>query len=319
MFVGIDTSKDFFDAAALDGDKVLFQGRYENNMAGFEAFSKALRGCKLVAIEATGPYHLPLAIFLYKKEIPVSVVNPLVIKRFSQMKMARAKTDKKDSLLIAQYGQQERPGPWEAPSGTITGIQQLDTYLEGLGKRKLMASNQLHAFDSTGQLDGRLRGELEDEVAMYEAKIKKAEREIDELIMKGHKNIAERLRSIPGIGPKSAYLMIASTNGFKNFDNHKQVISYFGLAPRVYESGSSVRGKGRICKMGMSRTRKTLYMAARSAIRFNKACRALYERLRAKGKSHRQAMVAAVNKLIKQAFAIVKSGKMYDPEFGAAA
>lgn len=315
MFSGIDTSKDFFDATVLKGEKIVLQERYANDKSGFEIFLKAIKGCELVAIEATGPYYLPLAIFLYRNNIPVSVINPLVIKRFTQMKMSRAKTDKKDSFLIAQYGQIHQPQQWEAPSETIINIQQLDTYLEGLEKRKRMALNQLHAFKSSGQIAAQLTQEIEDEVTVYDIKIKKIEKQIDELIVKEHKNMLEHLKSIPGVGSKSAYLMIICTNGFKNFNNYKQVISYFGLAPRVYESGTSVRGKRKICKMGMSKVRKTLYMAAQSAIRYNQACKELYNRLRASGKSHKLAVVAAINKLIKQAFSIVKNETMYNAQF----
>lgn len=106
-------------------------------------------------------------------------------------------------------------------------------------------------------------------------------------------------------------MLIIATDGFGMFENYKQVISYFGLAPRIYESGTSVKGKGHICKMGMGQMRKVLYMAATSAIRCNKACKELYDRLRTKGKPYRVALIAAVNKLIKQAFAIAKSGKPY--------
>src|SRR5690606_35504231 len=144
---------------------------------------------KLVVIEATGPYYLPLAIFLYRNNVAVSVVNPLVIKRFAQMKMSRAKTDKKDSFLIAQYGQIHRPEQWEAPSETTIKIQQLDTYLEGLEKRRRMALNQLHAFNSSGQIDAQLTKEIEEEVAVYNTKIKKVEKQIDELIAKEHKHM----------------------------------------------------------------------------------------------------------------------------------
>src|SRR5690554_3205840 len=233
MFSGIDISKDFFDATTITAGKILLQERYPNDRPGFEAFLKTAKACELVVMEATGPYYLPLAMFLYGNNIPVSVVNPLVVKRFSQMKMSRAKTDKKDSLLIAQYGQAHRPRPWEAPSATILKVQQLDTYLEGLEKRKRMVLNQLHSFDSTGQVDAGLAGEIEGEVAAYDTKIKKVKKQIEELMGHEYKDMVEYLKSIPGIGPKSAYLMVICTQGFRYFKNYRQVISYFGLSPRI--------------------------------------------------------------------------------------
>jgi len=85
------------------------------------------------------------------------------------------------------------------------------------------------------------------------------------LIQGAFPELHRNLTGIPSIGLKSPVLMIVTTNGFKDFESHKQVISYFGLGPRIYESGSSVRGKASICKMGLSTVRAVLYMAARSA------------------------------------------------------
>lgn len=74
----------------------------------------------------------------------------------------------------------------------------------------------------------------------------------------------------------------------------------------------SVKGKAKICKMGLESMRKRLYLCALSAKRYNKACRELYERLLEKGKPKKLALIAVANKLIKQAFAILKSGLTYD-------
>ena len=63
--------------------------------------------------------------------------------------------------------------------------------------------------------------------------------------------------------------------------------------------------------MGMSSLRAVLFMAARTARLYNPTCKDLYDRLRSAGKAHRVAMIAVVNKLIKQAFAIAKSGESY--------
>lgn len=315
MTSGIDCSNETFDLCIIDGNKTTFTGQFSNNEQGFKKVTPYLDKVSLVVIEATGPYYLALALYLYKSNVPVSVVNPLRIKRYSQMKMSRAKTDKKDALLIAQYGRAECPETWEPPESIDIQIQQLDTYLKGLEKRKRMAANQLHALDKTGELCKNLRTDLEDEISYIEERISKISTQIDLLINQAYAKEVETLKSIPGLGPKSIYLILICTNGFKKFENHKQVISYFGLAPRIFESGTSVKGRSKICKMGMAKVRSTLYMAATSASRCNLACRVLYERLRAKGKGHKQSIIAVANKLIKQAFSIVKSGIKYDRTF----
>ena len=125
----------------------------------------------------------------------------------------------------------------------------------------------------------------------------------------------ESVVSIPGIGKKTASLLVMVTNGFTAFDSSKQLIAYLGMSPRHYQSGSSVHGQAHICKMGMHHVRSTLYVCAWSAARHNKACRELYARLMHRGKPGKLAMIAVANKIVKQAFAIAKNHTSYDPNF----
>lgn len=314
MITGIDVSKDTLDLVVISEGKPVYTDKVSNDKKGFRALLKRVKDSHVI-MEATGPYYVQLALFLATSKVKVSVINPLVIKRFSQMRMSRAKTDRKDALLIAQYGQTEKPGLWKPPSELTFQLQQLEAYLEGLKKRKGILSNQLHAFKSSGVLLKDLDKEIREELDDYDRKIKERERQINDLINHEYSGMMANLKSIPGIGDRSATVMILNTRGFQDFQSHKQVISYFGLSPRIFESGKSIKGKAKICKMGMSQVRKTLYMGARSAIRYNKACKELYDRLRAKGKPYRVALIAAVNKLIKQAFSIAKSGQRYRVDY----
>jgi len=310
MVTGIDCSKDYFDIVVLKGDKTIFSSRFANDGNGFGAMLPHILGSH-VAMEATGPYYFQLALFIHEQGIKVSVVNPLSVRRFAQMQMSRAKTDKKDAHLIAAFTRMTAPQAWTPPTKEVLMIRNLETYIEGVKKRRQLLGNQLHAFEASGTLDKALYRDIKSELESYDRQIGEKEKVIASLIAQHYRKLSDNLRSIPGIGPRSVSLLITLTDGLKMFDSHKQVISYFGLAPRVYESGSSVRGRGHICKMGMGHVRKVLYMAATSAIRCNRACKSLYERLRAKGKPYRVALIAAVNKLIKQVFAIAKSGEPY--------
>jgi len=131
------------------------------------------------------------------------------------------------------------------------------------------------------------------------------------LIKQHHQELFEQVTSIPGLGRKSALLLVVITGGFTRFAHYKQLVSYLGLSPRIYESGTSIKGRARICKMGMSRVRAVLYVCSWSAIKANKACRELYERLLAKGKAKRLALIAVVNKLLRQAFAVATKKEFY--------
>lgn len=315
MVTGIDCSKDFLDIAITDDSRCIYNGKFSNNRDGFNELLAHIKDSSLVVMEATGPYYLPVAFFCYEHGISVSVVNPLIIRRFCQMRMSRAKTDKKDAVMIARYGESEKPSLWKAPSDLVIKLQQIRTYIAGIEKRKSIVYNQYHAFSHTSKLSEGLAKEMELEIKEYDKKIAAKEKELAELMQKEYGSTMENLKSIPGIGEKSATLLVITTDSFKNFESYKQVISYYGLSPRIFESGKSVKGKAHICKMGMSQVRKTLYMAAKSAIRYNKPCRDLYERLRLKGKPYRVALIAAVNKLIKQAFAVTKNNVRYSADF----
>ena len=137
------------------------------------------------------------------------------------------------------------------------------------------------------------------------------EKKTDELIRKYHGEMITCLTTIPGLGNKTAAMLIVITDGFKKFSSHKQLSAYVGISPRIFESGSSIRGKAKVCKMGMSRIRALLYVCAWSAKRCNKACKELYDRLLQKGRAKKQALIAVANKLLKQAFAIAISNEKY--------
>jgi len=125
------------------------------------------------------------------------------------------------------------------------------------------------------------------------------------------------LRSIPGIGRKTAGLRLLFAGGFTRLDNYRQLIAKAGLSPREYTSGTSVRGKVRITEMGGALIRGKLFMCSFAAREFNVACKALYDGLIAKGKNGKAALIAFCNKLLKQAFAIVKSGAPYRADFSS--
>ena len=98
--IGIDISKATFDVSFYDGTSHRHE-RYSNDAAGFALFAQALVHPSHCIMEATGVYHLRLAVYLLEHGIAVSVINPLVIRRFCQMLLKRAKTDKADAKQIA--------------------------------------------------------------------------------------------------------------------------------------------------------------------------------------------------------------------------
>lgn len=311
-YVGVDISKLSFDVA-IENEK----GKYNhykltNDANGFKEFLKLLDNQKdCCVMEASGPYYLKLATFLNKRGVDVSVINPLVIRRFSQMRMMRAKTDKKDAAMIAEYGKTEKPNVWEPEATYVLELKQMQAYVEQLNKSRTGFIRQQEAFSQNTVKSTFMNKSLEKMVENINQEISKIEAKMEILLKIHHEKLFEQIQSIPGLGKKTSMQLIVLSGGFTKFDNYKQLTSYVGLSPRIFESGTSVKGKAKICKMGMSRIRAMLYVCAWTAKKCNRACRELYDRLVAKGKAKKLALIAVANKLLKQAFAVATKNEFY--------
>jgi transposase len=304
-YVGIDVSKATFDVSLPNAKG------YTNNDRGFARFLKDLPKGAHCVMEATGPYYLRLALYLHTGMVKVSVVNPLVIRRFSQMRMARAKTDRKDAMLIADYGRTERPPLWEPPKGYIHELQQDNSVLDALVRQRTMLANQKEALSQLPSVSMEAMTALELVAGQLQEQIALLEKAMERKALDNCPELYRSMNSIPGIGPKTAIQLIVITHGFARFENGKQLAAYIGLCPRIFQSGTSVRGKSRICKMGMGRARALLYLCAMTARKGNRACRELYDRMRLNGKPPKVALIAVANKLLKQAFALGTRLEMY--------
>jgi len=311
LIFGIDISKDVFDVY----NELLGHKRYSNNDRGIKSFIKALPEDAHCVMEATGCYHHRLALFLYDKSIAVSVMNPLVIKRYIQMKLKRVKTDKSDALMIYNYGCNQELDYWEPDVEYIELGRELLSLIQMYLKQSTALKNKLHALESRGKRKGKIITSIKRQLRCLKKEQHLLEQEVECLIKENEPSLFSRLRTIPGIGKKTAILLMLNTGNFKDFSSYKQVSSFLGLAPNERSSGSSIRGKSRISKTGDGLVRNHLFMCSFTACVHNPQCKALFDRIVAKGKSKKLALIAVCNKLIKQAFAIAKSGLPYDPEY----
>jgi transposase len=314
LVVGLDISKKTFDAALPHKEGYLSQ-RYNNEMEGFKQLIRDLPSGAHCVMEATGPYYLRLATWLFANGVKVSVVNPLVIKRFSQMRLLRAKTDRADAKMIAAYGKAEEPTIWKPSQDWVMELQQLEAVLEQYDRQRTALLNQTEAFTQSGAGSGKALKLVKQSLRHLDKQTACAEKLMEQLIDEQHHDLLKRLSTIPGIGNKTAIMLIVITDGFSKFSNAKQISSYIGLCPRIVESGTSVKGKSKICKLGMSRIRRLLYLCSWSAIKCNLRCKQMYHRLIEKGKPRMIALIAVANKLLKQAFAIAKNNTIYQENF----
>lgn len=309
--VGIDVSKDVFDTYC----EATGHAQYSNNEAGFKAFTKSLGADAHCIMEATGSYHYPLAVWLYDHHIKVSVMNPVVIKRYREMRLSHTKNDRNDAWLICQYGIERPPAPWKPVPDHVEHCRMTMTVIELYYKQSTALKNKLHSMDSRGQETGSVVNSIRLQIRRIEKEVNKLMDTMEELIKEHEAELYTHIRSIPGIGLRTGLMIIAVTNGFRDFDNHRQVSSFVGLAPIERTSGSSIRGRARISKAGSPLLRSHLFMCSFTASKYNPQCKALYDRILAKGKTPKLALIAVCNKLLKQALAVSKNRMPYDPNY----
>lgn len=313
--IGIDISKEKFDVCFSFQPCGYRSQTYAYDASGIKSFLQDVPSGSVCVMEATGVYHLRLAYALTQLGVFVSVANPLSVKNFSRAVMLRTKTDKSDARLLVEYARKMDLEKWEPTSDNYIRIQQIYRSIELFQANISQFENQMEAISNSPVCAPILCSMLRRHIKTLHKQIAQLEKQIEELIAEDDKAVVEHIRSVPGVGKKTAIALLTATKGMHGFDNYRQVSSYFGLCPRIYDSGKSVHGTAHICKMGMGWIRKLMYMCAISASRHNKACASLYERLRQKGKAVKIALIAVANKLLKQIFAIVKNNCAYDESF----
>jgi len=315
---GIDVSHTTLDVCYQNNLGELFHLRVGNNNKGFATILEHTGSDYHFVMEATGVYYIRLAFYLHQQNCKLSVVNALSIKRYIQMHLERNKSDKKDASWICRYAIEQCPLYWEMPDSAYFESKQLYNTIREYAEQIKRFNNQLHSLrllpqpskDTIKSLE-KVNKQLEKEIAILEVKLQAMLEQWQPAQLKS-------ISSIKGIGKRATAMLIVFTQGFKYTKNHRQLISFAGLSPTEYSSGSSIQGKPRIYKRGGKNLRDVLYMCSMNAIKTNTACKTLYERLRSNGKTGKQALIAVCNKLLKQVFAVVKNNSLYQPNYRSA-
>ena len=313
-YAGLDIGLEYIDAAWYEQDN-LHHVKVPNTLPGFRQLVKQCGANRHYVMETTGPYYVALALHLHLKGIKVSVVNAMVIKRFIQMQLEKNKSDKKDAAWICKYAISQQPQLWEAPQEHIIRAKQMQTAIMQLTKQRTVLINSQKSLQQMPVISKESRRSYQHMIDQLNKEIIGLEKNLETLLKQHEEKKMAALQTIPGIGKRTVAMMIIATDGFRKVDNYRQLSSWAGLSPKEYSSGKSIRGKIRISKMGGKELRNMLYMCSLSAIKSNKACKELYDRLKAKGKNGKLALAAVGNKLIKQCVAIAKSGLPYDEKY----
>lgn len=311
IVAGVDVSKERLDVTLYDGEQHQSYDIAYTTKA-FDSILKHYQDSSIhIVCEATGNYHLKLGKIAHDRGLKFSSVNPFIIKRYGDICMKRAKTDRVDSRLIAQYGYDYTPAITEQISQSRITMQQILKAIDDLHSTEGDYRNRLEAHKVNPYGVKEVEAVYTHILEMVVAKRKMLEDQLTQLVQAKHNESYELLLSIPGIGPIGASVIIAFFGTFEAFDSSKQVISYMGTSPVVKKSGK-YKGKTMISRKGNAYLRKKLYMCAVSARRYNPYCIPLYHRLTVKGMAKKPATVAVLNKLVRQTFGVLKSNKPFD-------
>ena len=218
-----------------------------------------------------------------------------------------------DAELIAGFCAERRPARWRPPAPELRELQALVRRLDSLQEMRTMEENRL----SSGVTVAAVRASLEDSISHLTEQISKTEALIRAHIDNhpGLRRQRELLDSIPGVGEATAAVLLGEVPAIKEYRSARQVAAFAGLVPRERQSGSSVRGRVRLSKIGNARLRKALYFPAITALRCSPFFQQWAEGLRHRGKSKMAVVGAAMRKLIHLAYGVLKTGRPFDPEW----
>ncbi len=324
LYVGIDVSKHRLDAAlTVNGATLLGRRQVANTVAGYVQLhawvSKYVQREHVLAVhyylEATGRYSEAVAQYLAEQEqTRVSVLNPMQVKAFGKSLLLRTKTDTVDAELLARYGATVHPPETIQLPEELKILRSLVRHLEYLLQRHAQEQGHLESATYPAVCQS-----IKESIAHYARQIEQVQRQIADHLDQhpGLKSQVDLLQTIPGIGPQTAQRLLCELHPAQQQGRRstKAQVAHAGLAPREKQSGSSIRGKPCICRMGNSRLRTGLYFPTMSAIQHNPVIHAFYRRLIDQGKPPMVALVASMRKLLVIAIGVLNNQVPFDPNW----
>ncbi|HEX9013083.1 MAG TPA: IS110 family transposase [Anaerolineaceae bacterium] len=322
--LGIDVAKATLEAALWQEGHLRALGQVANTPQGWEALAHAVdppgggAGEVRVVLEPTGGYELGLARWANQRGWPVYRPNPRQVRDWARSQGRRAKTDRQDAQVLAQYGAQRTIPLWQPLPAAVSALEALlhqrDALADLLARERTRLQQLAVRPDMPAAVPAsvqRLIETLEGEQAVIEQAI------ADHL--RQHPDLAAGrtlLLSVPGVGARNVLPLLVLLSRWQSQTGAqgttKGLVAFAGLDPQPYQSGTSVRRHPQISRQGDRRLRSRLYMGALGALRGHNAVRAFYDRLVGRGKAKKLALVAAARKLLVWAWAVFHAGTPFD-------
>jgi transposase len=322
--LGIDIAKRNFEVnlRSLEPNQTRHSSGFPNNLKGFRALQRwlvqqgisqalSLHAC----LESTSRYGDALAAWLHSQGYQVSMVNPRRTRHYADSQLSRTVNDRIEAALIADFcaEQHHKLVLWEPLSGDHRQLQDLTRTRAALVEHRDALANLLETATGLGRKAvQRQRANLQREIQRLEQEIKKLLEQKPDSKLSTQVALAD---SVPAVGLLTAATVVAELPCIDKISRASQAIALFGLDPKSKTSGDTVKTPARLSKMGSKRGRRALYMPALVALRYNPLIRALGQRLKAKGRSGTYIVVAAMRKLLRQIFGVLKSAQPFDPNW----
>jgi len=305
VFVGIDVSKDQLDVAVYDRPGARSFANSATGLGELVAWLTPQQPA-LVVLEATSCYHVQALAALVCASLPAVAVNPRQVREFARSTGELAKTDRLDAGILALFAARIQPAVRPVPEAAQRTLQALVTRREELVRMRAEEKTRQHTAPPV------LQQSLRAHIAWLDKQIDRLDADLDDQIRHHPRwlELYHLIVSVPGVGRVTAVCLLAQFSELGQ-TNRQQAAKLAGVAPLHRDSG---RRRGQRCIWGgRAPVRRSLYMAALSAIRCNPIMKALFERLHAAGKPRKVALVAVMRKLLTTLNAMVRDGRPWAP------
>jgi transposase len=328
-FIGLDVHRDFAQVAIWEDGVVRQSGRFATTPEGVRAFAADLSPADEVALEATGNTWA-IAALLASRAGRVVVSNPVKTRAIAE---AKVKTDKVDAQILASLLAADFLPPVWLPDLQTSALRRQVLRRAHIVRQRTRLKNQVHAilhrnliprcpasdlFGIKGRVWLAEQQLPPDEQATASALLRQLDFQGEELsridadlarIALGRDDV-HRLMSIPGVDAIVALSIVAAIGDITRFRSPDKLVCYFGLNPRVRQSGGHPASHGRITKAGPGHARGMLVEAAWAAAKTPGPLRAFYQRVRARH-GMQIAVVATARKLTVLCWHLLIKGEDY--------
>jgi len=308
IIVGIDISKNKLDIQIQEDGPFFTCG---NDFIGIGKLVEKMCGIHptLIVLEASGGFEKGVVSALVEAKLPVAMVTPLWVRYFARSNGTLAKTDKIDAKMLVRYGRANHPPVVIVRTELQERLSVLMTRRSQVSLALISEKNHLSTITYPD-----VKSLIEASIQNLEHQIQQLEEMIAEIIDKNPElqNNEKIICSVPGAGKITAAILLADLPELGSLDR-KKIAALVGVAPFNRDSGYH-RGKRRI-KGGRQSIRKVLFMAALTAIKWNPVIKEFYERLLARGKVKKVAIVACMHKLLTIMNAMVRAQTLWSSVF----